>query len=130
MSTIFRLQGSTDFYITKKTLSLSGLESGEGNAREADATEVRVNGVAIYGPNFTLDFGAIDMAAGLIGMPQDRARKIAEICARDWAANGMKPQHPMAMVKAAIMGDHNKGQVQEGRLAHAKGSQPTKTFRR
>lgn len=110
-------------YKEKESLSLSSSD---------EQSPVQVNGVAIYGPGFTLEYAAIDLAAGMIGMPKERARAIAEICARDWAANKKKPDYPMAMVKAAIMGDFNKGQVQEVRLEAAKASgkpQPRKLSR-
>lgn len=116
---------------SKKPLSLSGLESEVGDVREADATEVRVNGVAIYGPGFTLDYGAIDLAAGTIGMSKDRARAIAEVCARDWAANGKKPDHPMNFIRATLRTELNRDLIDDVKLAKARGpSQPTKTFRR
>ena len=96
--------------------------SGRAHEQAEECEPVQVNGKAIYGPDFTLDFGAIDMAASLIGMPGHRARAIAEICARDWAVNKIKPQNPMAMVRAAIRSDFNQGQVQEIRIEKAKGS--------
>ena len=89
----------------------------------AVADAVVVNCSAIYGPGFTLDFAAIDMAAKLGGMAPDRARMIAEVMARDWAANGTKPQVPMAMVRKAIASDVNSGQVQEVRKAKAQSTQ-------
>jgi hypothetical protein len=85
---------------------------------------VEVNGSAIYGPGFTLDFGAIDMAAALSGVPVERARQIAEICARDWAANGTKPSSPMAMVKRAIASDRNHKQTDDARAAAAPKATP------
>jgi hypothetical protein len=88
--------------------------------REKEAGAVVVNCSAIHGPGFTLDFGAIDIAASLVGMSKERARSIAEICARDWVANNKQPQIPMAAVKAAILSDHNSGQVREVRLEKAK----------
>ena len=93
-------------------------------AAAEEPSPVQVNGVAIYGPGFKLDFGAIDMAAGLIGMEKDRARKIAEICARDWAANSAKPPSPMAVVKRALASDKNHGQIDEVRLGKAAKSTP------
>lgn len=98
------------------------------DAPVADA--VVVNCSAIYGPGFTLDFAAIDMAAQLGGMPSDKARKLAEIMARDWAANGTKPQAPMAMVRKAISSEVNSGQVQEVRMAKASANSPAATRRR
>lgn len=89
----------------------------ENRERESGATVVQVNCSAIYGPGFKLDFGAIDMAAGLSGVDIQRARQIAEICARDWAANGVKPSSPMAMVKRAIASDRNQKQTDEARQA-------------
>jgi hypothetical protein len=86
---------------------------------EEHAHGVVVNGIAIKGPNFTLDFKAIDMAAALIPMDAGRARQIAEICALDWAANGNKPSNPMAQVKAAMRSDYNQGQIADLRAARA-----------
>jgi hypothetical protein len=83
------------------------------------ADAVVVNCSAIYGPGFTLDFGSIDMAAKLGGMAPERARMVAEMMARDWAANGVKPQVPMAMVRKAIATEINTGQIWEGRKAKA-----------
>src|SRR5262249_29372507 len=40
--------------------------------KEPEREVVRVNGSAIYGPDFTLDFGAIDMAAALCGVEVQR----------------------------------------------------------
>jgi hypothetical protein len=115
----------------EKTHTHTGSECGDGGACEADATGVRVNGVAIYGPDFTLDYKAIDLAAGTIGMPKDRARALAEVCARDWAANGKKPEHPMGLIRAALRNELNRDQIDDARLAKAKGpAPPTKTFRR
>jgi SOS-response transcriptional repressor LexA len=87
------------------------------NAREeADATEsIKVNGVAIHGPGFKIDFEAVDMASALAGVDTKRGRQIAEICARDWAANGEKPRSPMAVVKRAIASDRNHKQTDEAR---------------
>jgi hypothetical protein len=102
--------------------------SEEEREREARARPeppiVEVNCSAIYGPGFTLDFGAIDMAAALSGVPVERARQIAEICARDWAANGTKPSSPMAMVKRAIASDRNHKQTDDARVAAASKATP------
>jgi hypothetical protein len=94
------------------------------------ADAVVVNCSAIYGPGFTLDFGAIDMAAQLGGMPPARARMIAEVMARDWAANGTKPQAPMAMVRKAIASDVNSGQVQEVRKGNVSAGSPAAARKR
>jgi hypothetical protein len=102
-------------------------ESNTERERERERAKppvVEVNGSAIYGPGFTLDFGAIDMAAGLSGVPVERARQIAEICARDWAANGTKPASPMAMVKRAIASDRNHKQTDDARAAAAAKNTP------
>lgn len=100
----------------KNTLSLS-LESDA----ESERDPVQVSATIIRGPNFILDVKAIEMAAALIGMDAQRAVKIAEVCARDWACNGKKPEAPMAMVKAAIRSDFNRGQVDEIRVQKARG---------
>lgn len=96
--------------------------SATPRAHEAahEAGQVQLNGVAIYGPGFTIEYAAIDLAAGMIGMSKDRARAIAEICARDWASNNKKPESPMAMIKKAMKSDFNDGQVQEIKLEKAK----------
>lgn len=92
---------------------------------EAEASEpVTVNCTAIHGPNFKLDFGAIDTVAVLASMGKDRARLIAEVLARDWAATGKLPQYPMAAVKKAIINDANQGQVREVRMEKAKAGAP------
>lgn len=96
----------------------------ERESARAKPPVVEVNGSAIYGPGFTLDFGAIDMAAGLSGVPVERARQIAEICARDWAANGTKPASPMAMVKRAIASDRNHKQTDDARAARTEADTP------
>jgi hypothetical protein len=71
----------------------------------------------IVGPGgWRIDFGAVDQAAGLAGIPRDDARTIAEIMARDWAANGTKPASPMAMVRAALRGERNANDVHAARL--------------
>jgi hypothetical protein len=86
---------------------------------EASESEVIVNGTAIKGPWFKLEYAAIDMAAELAAMPSKRARQIAELCARDWVANDIHPQNPMAMVRAAINADKNQTAIQEVRLSRA-----------
>jgi hypothetical protein len=86
---------------------------------EASESEVIVNGTAIKGPWFKLEYAAIDMAAELATMPSKRARQIAELCARDWVANNIRPQNPMAMVRAAINADKNQTAIQEVRLSRA-----------
>jgi hypothetical protein len=99
-------------------------ERESNTEREKAPAVVEVNCSAIYGPNFTLDFGAIDMAAALAGVPVERARQIAEICARDWAANNFKPGNPMAMVKRAIASDRNHKQTDDARAATAAKNTP------
>lgn len=89
---------------------------------------VIVNGEAVYGPNFVLDYAAIDMTAALVPFDRVHARSIAEICARDWVANGVKPQNPMAMVKAAILSHHRGEEVHGVRLSRAKGSDKRNKF--
>jgi hypothetical protein len=101
-----------------------------GREEDTNTTKVTINCSAIRGPGFILDFGAIDVAAGLLGMPTDVARKVAEGCARDWAANGTRPQHPMAMVKAAMRTEHRQNEIHAVRLAQAQSGQPMKTFKR
>lgn len=91
-----------------------------GSEEPRDVQQIQVGDSVIRGPGFTLSLAAIDMAASLIGMPAERARKIAEICAHDWVANGQKPQHPMAMVKAALKSEFNSAQIQEVRLEKAR----------
>jgi len=87
---------------------------------------VQLNGVAIYGPGFKIAYAAIDQAAFLIGMPKERARAIAEICAHDWAANNKKRESSIAMIKRAIKSDFNDGQVQEIKLEKARGDGKSK----
>lgn len=100
--------------------SLSATPRASDPAHEAG--QVQLNGVAIYGPGFTIEYAAIDLAAGMIGMSRERARAIAEICARDWASNNKKPDSPMAMIKKAIKSDFNDGQIQELKVEKAKAS--------
>lgn len=97
------------------------LEGEITRASEPPSVEdpVRVNCKAIYGPGFTLDFKAIDMSGALYGITSERARAIAEICARDWATKSMVPDHPMALVNAAIASDKNKSAIQSVRLERA-----------
>lgn len=87
--------------------------------RERDASapidQVQVNGVAIYGPGFTIDLGAVEMAAGIYGISQDDARKLAEVCARDWAANGAKPPSPIAKVKRALAEERDRRMTNDAR---------------
>lgn len=83
---------------------------------------VQVNCVTIKGPNFTIDLKAIDQIAMLTGMPSERARAIAEIHAREWAANNSKPNHPMAWLKKAIAADKNDAAIAEVRLGKATAS--------
>ncbi len=85
-----------------------------------DPDPVHMNGTAIHGPGFKIAYAAIDQAAVLIGMPKERARAIAEICAHDWAMNNKKPESPMAMIKKAMKTDFNDGQVQEIKLEKAR----------
>ena len=99
--------------------AIGTLERESNTEREKGLPVVEVNCEAIYGPGFTLDFAAIDMAASLSGVPIERARQIAEICARDWAANGTKPASPMAMVKRAIAMDRNHKQADDARAERA-----------
>lgn len=94
------------------------------------ADAVTVNCSAIHGPGFTLDFGAIDMTAKLVGMTIEEGRMIAEILARDWAANGTKPQVPMAMLKKAIVSHRNGQHVQDGKTAGKAVSTPAATRKR
>jgi hypothetical protein len=89
------------------------------DSHQAKPGQVQLNGVAIYGPGFALEYAAIDLAAGMIGMSKERARAIAEICARDWASNNKKPVSPMAMVKRAMTNDFNETQTQSVRMEKA-----------
>src|SRR5262245_26138674 len=109
--------GSDDFTrdFTKKYLSSSSLEPSS-----EEKAQLQIDDDGIQGPGFRLGFAAIDLTASLCGMPKERARGIAEICARDWLTNSKKPSSPMAIVKRAIVSDFNEGQVQEVRLEAAK----------
>lgn len=105
----------------ENSLSVSqGISNSKPTENQTDPVEVTQ--LAIIGPGFRLDVKAIEMAAGLIGMQRDRALAIAEVCARDWAANKKKPEVPMAMVKAALRSDFNQGQIADVRLGKAKAS--------
>lgn len=86
---------------------------------EASESEVIVNGTAIKGPWFKLDYAAIDIVASLAGMSSERGRQIAEVCARDWVANNIRPSNPMAMVRSAITSDKNQAAIHEVRLGRA-----------
>ncbi len=104
--------------------------SGAGQPTDSRAESKRTGRVivtadAIYGPTFVLDFAAIDMAAALISFDKTKARQIAEVCARDWVANGTLPQQPMAMVKAAILSQHRGDEVHSVRLARAGTAPPS-----
>jgi hypothetical protein len=92
----------------------------ESAREEAYATDsIKVNGVAINGPGFKIDFEAVDMASSLAGVEKEHGRQIAEICARDWAANGEKPRSPMAMIKRAIAMHRNYKQTDDARAGSA-----------
>ena len=106
--------------IISKIPNLSLLSTTPRAEPAEEADPVHINGVAIHGPGFKIAYAAIDQAAFLIGMPKERARAIAEICAHDWAANNKKPDSPMAMIKKAMKTDFNEGQVQEIKLEKAK----------
>jgi hypothetical protein len=86
--------------------------------REAEVG-VEVNCVLIKGPNFSIDLIAVDQAAMLSGISTERARMIAEMYAREWAANGTKPNHPMAYLKKMIAADKNDAAIAEVRLTKA-----------
>jgi hypothetical protein len=102
-------------------ITLSSLSHTTPRAREeAPGDEIQLNGVAIYGPGFKVSYAAIDQAAALIGMPKDRARAIAEICARDWASNKKPPGSPMAVIKRALKSDLNEGQIHDVRMEKAR----------
>jgi hypothetical protein len=113
-------------YRERESISISSLSKSEQPNEDG---QVQLNGIAIYGPGFKIDYAAIDLAAGMIGMTKDRARAIAEICARDWAINGKKPASPMATVKRAMMSDFNEGQVHDVRLEAARSSGKPKESR-
>lgn len=83
---------------------------------------MQVNCVTIKGPNFTIDLKAIDQAGMLAGIPTERARAIAEIYAREWAANNSKPNHPMAYLRKMIAADKNDAAIAEVRLSKANAS--------
>lgn len=70
----------------------------------------------IAGPGFRIDLGAVDMTAELAMCSKSRARIIAEICARDWVASGMKPASPMAIIKRAVINDKHDGEIKDLRL--------------
>jgi hypothetical protein len=94
-------------------------------ARERDEIDqVKVNGTAIYGPGFTIDLGAVDMAAALTGIPQADARQLAEVCARDWAANGTKPPAPMATVKRALAEELIRRRTNDARAGQSAAGRP------
>lgn len=102
-------------YTSNNNLSLNTTPRANEKAAEEE-DPVKVNGVAIHGPDFKIDLKAVDLAAGTIGMPSQLGRDIAEICARGWAASGEKPRYPMAAIKAALMNHHNQVQVNEVKL--------------
>jgi hypothetical protein len=108
---------------------LRGARAGEGG-EDANTTAVTINCSVIHGPGFKLDFGAIDLHAELLGMPKDVARKVAEGCARDWAANGTRPRSAMAMVKAAMRTERLQSDIHAVRMAQAQSGQPMRTFKR
>lgn len=111
------VEGHTVEYNTRD-INTEG-ESIRARETRENGDEVVVNCKAIYGPGFKLDFKAVEMSGALHGIPADRAKAIAEICARDWAAKGEVPDHPMAVVNAAIASDKNKAAIQSVRLERA-----------
>ena len=117
----------------KNNNSRSYLDAERASARAREGPQesaITVNCSAIHGPGFTLDFGAIDMAAALAPIPKERARMIAEVCARDWVANNKIPQAPMAVVRAAIQGDFTRGRVAQVQIDKATAGTPRRTFKR
>lgn len=103
-------------------------ENNQGEGEEVDL--VQVNCVKITGPNFTIDLKAIDMAASLVGMPLERGRMIAEMYAREWAANNNKPNHVMAYLKKMIAGDRNDAAIAEVKLQKANAGGGTVTHQK
>lgn len=101
-------EGNNNNYNNNLTNNPCATEAARTRESAGSDDLVTVNGSAIHGPNFKLDFPAIDMAAGLVGADKQRARQIAEICARDWAVNGERPRNPMAQVRAAIAADFQR----------------------
>lgn len=116
-------------HITKEQEEEREIGAAGAHATE-EAERVQVNGVAIYGPGFKLDFAAIDMAADLVPIDRGKARALAEICARDWAINKTKPHNPMAMFRAALRSEHNQSQIHDVRLGKAASRAPATTTER
>lgn len=97
---------------------------------EVGTEQFEVTQDSISGPGFVIDLKAVEMTATLAMCDPERARLIAEICARDWLANGQKPSSPMAVIKGAIIGDKNRGQQHDLRmqLEEQRGSGRSKTL--
>ena len=109
----------------KDSLSQGGVGDDEARARErfvaaATALKVTLGDLLIEGPGFKISMGSVEQAASLMpGITQKDARRIAEECAIDWAANGKRPDSPYAMVRAALVGHVNRAAIQETRQAKA-----------
>lgn len=80
---------------------------------------VEVNCVTIKGPDFVIDLRAVDQISVLSSLPTESGRAIAEAFAREWAANGNKPNHVMAYLKKMIAGHRNDAAIAEVRLQKA-----------
>lgn len=102
---------------SKITIDIPSLS--HATPREAE-DDVQVNGVAITWDGRKVTYKEIDLAAGLIGMPKDLARSIAELCVRGWVSSGEQPRYPMAKIKNAMMEHHNRVQVHGVRLDKSK----------
>lgn len=117
-------ESPSEIVISKDSLSQSE-EQVASAASEGEEDLVHVNCVKITAPDFVIDLRAVDQLSLLNCLPLERGRTIAEVYAREWAANGNKPTHVMAFLKKMLAGDRNDTAIAEVKLQKAGGGGPS-----
>jgi hypothetical protein len=100
----------------------------QGNNTQAQSTPgvLVVNCETISHPNFVIDLQAVFQGAMLIGVPQDEAKAVAEIMAKDWIASNYKPAKPARYVIDELRKIANGKAIQGVRVDRASGKTPGK----
>jgi hypothetical protein len=101
-------------------------EQGNNTQAQSAPGVLVVNCETISHPNFVIDLQAVFQGAMLIGVPQDEAKAVAEIMAKDWIASNYKPAKPARYVIDELRKIANGKAIQGVRVDRASGKTPGK----
>ncbi len=71
----------------------------------------------IRGPGFVLDLKACELEVDMCGLPISQTKSLAEVIARDWVANKVKPRFPSTAFRNALVTRRNRKAIEEVQLS-------------